>query len=207
MCLKVINDIMKLYNKYTIFISAAFAALTLVCGRLRAKQRENRLNNNLLILGAGGYGHVVREIAEDSGIFDKIDFLDDSSPLAIGKFGDAEKFLKGYPNAVVALGNAELRLGYIEKLRAAGFQIPAIISPRAYVSKSAKIGNGTIVEPFSAVNANSEVGIGVLLRCGSVIDHNAKVGDFCYIDCGVVVKANNSVGFKIKIAANSVVEK
>lgn len=165
------------------------------------------MNNNLLILGAGGYGHVVREIAEDSGIFDKIDFLDDSSPLAIGKFGDAEKFLKGYPNAVVALGNAELRLGYIEKLRAAGFQIPAIISPRAYVSKSAKIGNGTIVEPFSAVNANSEVGIGVLLRCGSVIDHNANVGDFCYIDCGVVVKANNSVGFKIKIAANSVVEK
>lgn len=160
-----------------------------------------------MILGAGGYGHVVREIAEDSGIFDKIDFLDDSSPLAIGKFGDAEKFLKGYPNAVVALGNAELRLGYIEKLRAAGFQIPAIISPKAYVSKSAKIGNGTIVEPFSAVNANSEVGIGVLLRCGSVIDHNAKVGDFCYIDCGVVVKANNSVGFKIKIAANSVVEK
>lgn len=165
------------------------------------------MNNNLLILGAGGYGHVVREIAEDSGIFDKIDFLDDSSPLAIGKFGDAEKFLKGYPNAIVALGNAELRLGYIEKLRAAGFQIPAIISPRAYVSKSAKIGNGTIVEPFSAVNANSEVGIGVLLRCGSVIDHNAKVGDFCYVDCGVVVKANNSVGFKIKIAANSVVEK
>lgn len=165
------------------------------------------MNNNLLILGAGGYGHVVREIAEDSGIFDKIDFLDDSSPLAIGKIGDAEKFLKGYPNAVVALGNAELRLGYIEKLRAAGFQIPAIISPKAYVSKSAKIGNGTIVEPFSAVNANSEVGIGVLLRCGSVIDHNAKVGDFCYIDCGVVVKANNSVGFKIKIAANSVVEK
>lgn len=165
------------------------------------------MNNNLLILGAGGYGHVVREIAEDSGIFDKIDFLDDLSPLAIGKFGDAEKFLKGYPNAVVALGNAELRLGYIEKLRAAGFQIPAIISPKAYVSKSAKIGNGTIVEPFSAVNANSEVGIGVLLRCGAVIDHNAKVGDFCYIDCGVVVKANNSVGFKIKIAANSVVEK
>ena len=165
------------------------------------------MNNNLLILGAGGYGHVVREIAEDSGIFDKIDFLDDSSPLAIGKFGDAEKFLKGYPNAVVALGNAELRLGYIEKLRAAGFQIPAIISPKAYVSKSAKIGNGTIVEPFSAINANSEVGIGVLLRCGSVIDHNAKVGDFCYIDCGVVVKANNSVGFKMKIAANSVVEK
>lgn len=160
-----------------------------------------------MILGAGGYGHVVREIAEDSGIFDKIDFLDDSSPLAIGKFGDAEKFLKGYPNAVVALGNAELRLGYIEKLRAAGFQIPAIISPKAYVSKSAKIGNGTIVEPFSAINANSEVGIGVLLRCGSVIDHNAKVGDFCYIDCGVVVKANNSVGFKMKIAANSVVEK
>ena len=172
----------------------------------RAKQRENRLNN-LLILGAGGYGHVVREIAEDMGIFDKIDFLDDSSPLAIGKFDDAEKFLKDYPNAIVALGNADLRLKYIEKLRAAGFQLPTITSPKSHVSKSAKVGYGTIVEPFSAVNANSEVGIGVLLRCGAVIDHNAKVGDFCYIDCGAVIKSNNLVGFKIKIAANSVVEK
>ncbi len=40
-----------------------------------------------------------------------------------------------------------------------------------------------------------------------MIAHNAKVGDFCYIDCGAVVKFNNLVGFKIKIAANSVVEK
>lgn len=44
--------------------------------------------NNLLILGAGEFGHVVKEIAEDIGIFDKIDFLDDFNPLAIGRFDD-----------------------------------------------------------------------------------------------------------------------
>ena len=162
------------------------------------------MNNNLLILGAGGYGHVVREIAEDSGIFDKIDFLDDSSPLAIGKFGDAEKFLKGYRNAVVALGNAELRLGYIEKLRAAGFQIPAIISPKAYVSKSAKIGYNTIIEPFAIVNTKCEIGNGTFICAGAIVNHNAKIGENCTLQCGSVVPANSNVAAKTTLDYNKV---
>ena len=171
---------------------------------MSGKQRENRLNNNLLILGAGGYGHVVREIAEDSGIFDKIDFLDDSSPLAIGKFGDAEKFLKGYRNAVVALGNAELRLGYIEKLRAAGFQIPAIISPKAYVSKSAKIAAGCVVESMAVVNANAALSEGVFVCAGAIVNHNSSVGKVCTLQCGSVTPANSILPDKTALKYNEV---
>lgn len=162
------------------------------------------MNNNLLILGAGGYGHVVREIAEDSGIFDKIDFLDDSSPLAIGKFGDAEKFLKNYRNAVVALGNAELRLGYIEELRAAGFQIPAIISPRAYVSKSAKIAAACVVEATAVVNANAALSEGVFVCAGAIVNHNSSVGKVCTLQCGSVAPANSSLPDKTALKYNEV---
>ena len=42
-------------------------------------------NKNLLILGAGQYGQVAKEIAEETGYFDKIAFLDDNSEQAIGK--------------------------------------------------------------------------------------------------------------------------
>lgn len=38
---------------------------------------------NLLIIGAGGHGKVVVEIAVDFG-YEKIDFLDDDSPEAVG---------------------------------------------------------------------------------------------------------------------------
>lgn len=36
------------------------------------------MNNNLLIVGAGIYSVVAREIAEDMGCFDKIGHVDDS---------------------------------------------------------------------------------------------------------------------------------
>ena len=42
---------------------------------------------SLLVLGAGGHGKVVAEIATDLG-FVKIDFLDDNSPEAIGSVQD-----------------------------------------------------------------------------------------------------------------------
>ena len=40
---------------------------------------------NLLIFGAGGYGQVVKELAVETGKFNKIEFIDDNNPLAISK--------------------------------------------------------------------------------------------------------------------------
>ena len=45
-------------------------------------------NKNLLILGAGQYGQIVYETAEAMGCFDRIDFLDDQNPIAIGVLED-----------------------------------------------------------------------------------------------------------------------
>lgn len=44
----------------------------------------------LLIIGAGGHGKVVAEVAKDIG-YEEIAFLDDSSSVAIGRAADIEK--------------------------------------------------------------------------------------------------------------------
>lgn len=49
------------------------------------------MNKNLLIIGAGQYGALAKEIAEVMKCFEKIDFLDDNSELAIGKISEMEK--------------------------------------------------------------------------------------------------------------------
>lgn len=59
---------------------------------------------NLLLIGAGGHGKVVAEIAEDCG-YEKIDFLDSNSPESIGKISDLEKFTNQYEYAFVGIGN------------------------------------------------------------------------------------------------------
>ena len=50
------------------------------------------MNKNLLILGAGQYGCVAKEIAESMKVFKKIDFLDDHNEIAVGKIAEYEKF-------------------------------------------------------------------------------------------------------------------
>jgi len=48
------------------------------------------MGKNLLILGAGGHGRVVKETAEAMGLFNSIDFLDDNpeSKVALGLCSD-----------------------------------------------------------------------------------------------------------------------
>ena len=62
---------------------------------------------SLLIIGAGGHGQVVKEIAQDLG-YERIDFIDDHNSRAIGKIKDLENF-KEYQNAFVGIGNNKLR--------------------------------------------------------------------------------------------------
>lgn len=53
---------------------------------------------------------MVNEIAEAMGVFEKIDFLDENSELAIGKLADNETLAGEYRYAFPAFGDSELRL-------------------------------------------------------------------------------------------------
>lgn len=160
--------------------------------------------DSLLILGAGQYGQVAKEIAESMGCFIKVDFLDDNNEMAIGKIKDYEKFAIDYSHYSVAIGNADSRLKYINEIEKFGFRIATLISPKAYVSKSAQIKHGTIVEPFAVVNAYSIVGKAVLVCSGAIVNHNAIIEDACQLDCGSVVESNAVMPTKIKLGCNKV---
>lgn len=159
---------------------------------------------DLLICGAGEYGRVVKEIVEEIKAFDKIAFLDDFGSLAIGRFDEIERFKNQYKNAVVAVGNVDFREKLIKKLKLTGYMLPAIVSPRAYVSKSAKIGCNTIIEPFAVVNAESEIGDGTFICAGAIVNHNSKVGECCTLQCGSVVAANSDMDAKTTLDYNKV---
>lgn len=162
------------------------------------------MNKNLLILGAGQYGMVAKEIAEDMGCFEKIAFLDDKSELAIDKLECYEKYSQEYSHAIVAIENADLRLEYIKKLEESLFKIAILVSPRAYVSPSAQLMKGTIIEPMAVVSANSLVAIGVIVCAGAIVDHNAAVGDGCLLQCGSVVSSGNAMKMKNTLEYNEV---
>jgi UDP-N-acetylbacillosamine N-acetyltransferase len=159
---------------------------------------------NLLILGAGGHGKVVAEIAEDIG-YDKIAFLDDNSSEAIGKIDDFSKFKGLYENAFVGIGNNRLRGEWINKLQECGYTVPTLIHPSAYVSRTATVGIGTVVEPKAVVNANSCIGDGCIISVGAIVDHDVEIGEYCHINAGAIVKAGGTIESFRKLEAGEVV--
>lgn len=162
---------------------------------------------NLLILGAGQYGQVVLETAEAMGQFGKISFLDDNNLIAAGKFAEYLKFSTEYSSVFVAMGNPVLRKKWLEQLKAAGFKLPVLIHPRAYVSPSAVLGEGAVVEAMAVVNTGAVVEKGGLLCAGCVVNHNAQIATCCQIDCGAVVAANAQVPEGTKVPSGTVFER
>lgn len=151
------------------------------------------MNKNLLILGAGGHGRVVKETAEAMGCFDKVDFLDDNSELAIGKCTDFQDYVDKYANAFVAFGNNELRSKWIADVVNAGFKLPTLIHPTAYVSPSATIGEGSIVIAKAAVNTNVVIDKGCIINHGALVDHDSFIGECAHINTGAIIKAASKV--------------
>ena len=155
------------------------------------------MNKNLLILGAGQYGTVVKEIAKTMGCFEKIDFLDDSFGMdategnyhekSIGKLSDFENFITDYSYAIVAIGSPEIRKMWTEKLIEACYKIPIIVSPKAFVGNTAQLRYGVVIEPMAVVHENVAIGIGTYISAGAVINHNSFVADYCHIDNNAVV--------------------
>lgn len=161
--------------------------------------------NRLLIIGAGGHGKVVKEIAEALG-YDNIAFLDDNSAEAIGKVADSKNFLDEYKDAFVGIGNNEFRGELIARLEQEGFNIPVLIHPTAYISKSAVIEKGTVVEPQAIVNANSKVGKGCIISVGAIVDHDVVLENCVHVNAGAICKAGSFVAKETKLEYGQVVK-
>ncbi len=163
----------------------------------------------LLILGAGGFGQVVKEIAEKSLQFNEISFLDDTktSNDVVGTTKEYEKFINRYEYAYPAFGDNQLRLDWLQTLSKAGYFLPTLIDSTAYISKSAKLGKGVVVLPKAVVNTNAKIGKACLINISAVIDHDAVIQDGVHICMSSVVKAGVNVSSLTKVEALTLVDK
>lgn len=159
---------------------------------------------NLLIIGAGGHGRVASEIARACGYI-KIAFVDDNSSHAIGKISDIEKYIGEFEEAFVGIGNNKFRCELMRRLEEAGYQIPTLVHPSAYVSQSAKIEKGTVVEPKAIINANSYIGEGCIISIGAIIDHDVSIEQYSHINSGAIVKAGAKIEPYTKLEVGEVI--
>jgi sugar O-acyltransferase (sialic acid O-acetyltransferase NeuD family) len=187
---------------------------------------------NLLILGAGGHGKVVSEIALLSKDWESIAFLDDRKNLknasgipVIGKFDEYSSLINKYKYAFVAIGDNKLRSIWIERLSREGFIIPVLVHPFSSISKSSIIGDGSVVMAGAVINADTHIGRGCIINTSSTIDHDCRIShgvhvspgvniggtvtirEYTWVCIGSSVINNISIGSNVILAAGAIVNK
>ncbi|NTU52896.1 MAG: acetyltransferase [Chlorobiaceae bacterium] len=184
----------------------------------------------LFILGASGHGMVVAEAAISSG-WDDVVFYDDAWPTisCIGPWqviGNSQSIIEKYPishSMIVAIGNNHTRLQKIKYFENKGFTFPVITHPSCIISRSARIGKGTVIIAGSIINALSDIGTGCIINTGATIDHHCilkdgvhvspgahlaggvQIGEECWIGMGSCIKQGIIIGDRSIIGMGSVV--
>ena len=157
--------------------------------------------NRLIIVGAGGWGRVVRQWALDiqsqSARWESIRFLDDN-PVVLDGFGLRDSLIgtiRDYQPAeeeevICGIGDPAIKLSICDQLRRKGAGFTNIIHPNALVTEYGKFGSGIIVSPFAAIVVTTLIGDFVTVNAFSVIGHDSTVERGCTLSAHCDIMAN-----------------
>ncbi len=169
----------------------------------------------LAIIGAGGLGRVVAEMARRIEGVTVVGFIDDAAPAGSAVLGLevlgpssqlAELRSRGTIEAVaVAIGNPACRQRLAEQARAAGCELPALADPSAVVSPSAQRGPGSLVGPLAVVAAGASLGALAIVAAGAVIEHDAVVEPASYVGPRALVDARGRIGRGLALAGGTTI--
>jgi sugar O-acyltransferase (sialic acid O-acetyltransferase NeuD family) len=167
----------------------------------------------LLIVGAGGHGKSVADIAECTGAWTEIAFVDQKYPAlsangrwpVIADQADLAALRKRYPQAVVAVGDAAIRLKLLDELKRHGFELPAIRHPASVVASDVTIGEGAVIMAGAVINIGARVGRGCIVNTGACIDHDCVLGEGVHVCPGVRLAGEVAVGDRAWIGIGAVV--
>ena len=170
---------------------------------------------SLLLIGGGGHCRSCIDVIEVEGRYKIAGIVNQtdgcSEPVlgyeVLGDDEDLPELQKKYPIALITVGqikSADLRVKLFQQLRSLGFELATIISPRAYVSKTASLGAGTIVLHDALVNTGAKIGNNCILNTKSLVEHDAIVEDHCHISTGSIINGGTVVKCHTFFGSNSV---
>lgn len=169
----------------------------------------------IILVGGGGHCVSCIDVIEREGRFQIAGIVDAnkiggkvlSYPIIAGD-NDLSGLRKIYQYALVTMGQIKTplsRVNLYEQLVTLGFNLPVIISPRAYVSQHAVIRDGSIIMHDALINAQAEIGSNCIINTKALIEHDSIIASHCHISTGAIINGGVKVGKGTFIGSNAVV--
>lgn len=169
----------------------------------------------IVLIGGGGHAKVVLDAISEQKTFRVHGIIDNklkkgSSLCGIRVIGGDEAlpgvFKKGVRSAFIAVGsvgNCATRKRIYKNLKRIGFELPVIKHPKAVISKSASLGEGTFVAARVAINPDVKIGTNAIINTTSSIDHDCVIGDYVHVAPGAILSGGVTVGAETHIGSGA----
>lgn len=173
----------------------------------RDNNHDAAMKPKLVVLGGGGHAKVAIETLRDEGRYDVVGFLDGDTAsddvLGLPRLGNDDMLAalleRGVTHALPAVGNNAVRVRLGGQAAKAGLQNATVISPFAYVSKTARLGAGVLVVAGAVINAETVVGDFVIINTRASVDHDSHIG------AGVHIAPGSSLAGGVRIGEGTLV--
>ena len=157
----------------------------------------------LVILGSGGYGRTVADVAHQVNYSTIV--LDDAD--MVHPLSTFSSYINSSTSFIPAFGNNAFRMEWINKIEESGGKVATLIHSTAYVSPTATINPGTVILPHAIINTDVVVGKGCIINLGAIVDHGCILEEGVHISPGAIVKGETRIEKCSKIEAGEVVER
>lgn len=106
---------------------------------------------------------------------------------------------------IVCHSDNRIREKIYDELKKLGYKFSNVIHPSAYISKSAKLGEGNIINSHVSIMPFAKIGNCVIIHSNSVIEHDCEIEDFVNIAPSVALAGYVKVGKGSYIFTNATV--
>lgn len=157
----------------------------------------------IVLVGGGGHALSCLDVIESTNEFFVVGVLDvspTSLPIPyLGKDEMAIDLIRNKPNLLFINTVGQVRFATSRRriydfYTSIGAKWATVVSPSAYISPHALVGEGSIVLHGSIVNAGAEIGKQCIINTRAIVEHGVSVGDFCHISTNTVVNGDVQIG-------------
>ena len=173
----------------------------------------------IILIGGGGHCKSCIDVIEQEGRFKIAGIVEKEEIIGeqilgypiIGCDDDLPALINQYKNVLITVGqikSAKIRIKLFNNCKAYKATFPVIISPVAYVSRHAKINEGTIIMHQAIINAEAKIGINNIINSKALVEHEAQIGSHNHISTGatingqVLIKDECFIGSGVTVANN-----
>jgi sugar O-acyltransferase (sialic acid O-acetyltransferase NeuD family) len=160
--------------------------------------------DQIILIGGGGHCKACIDVIEAEDSFEIAGIVDVKGKVGQKVLGykiiasdeNLPELAKKFKYFFITIGQTKSPLLRIEKfvlMQNLNVMLPTVASPSAYVSKHAKVGEGTIIMHKAVINAGATIGKNCIVNTGAIIEHDCIIEEHVHISPGAVLSGGVSV--------------